>query len=142
MVYNKVRVEVYNKPSDVVEPIKRAVAEMDYDGIVDLIHRLKCNDTFSLANIGDRELTCCNLEGLVEHNWARFEEGCPPIRVSCYVEPVLGSIGQVIILPPPPAEGSMSRVVMVTLREREMMVNLCRDHLIQYFSPTILMGIA
>ncbi|KAK3033870.1 hypothetical protein RJ639_032775 [Escallonia herrerae] len=146
MVYNKVHMELGVQENDhqlikAAMAIKEVVGEMDNEGIMDLIEWLEHNDNYQysppLMN-GRDDLICINLEG-VESYMAMFEDGYKPIRASYYIEPTVGE-GQVIILPSPAGEGVLSRVVMVTLLEDEV-VKLCKDALLMHFSPTILMGV-
>ncbi|KAL6313077.1 hypothetical protein AAG906_006627 [Vitis piasezkii] len=89
------------------------------------------DDRFSVLMGGCDHLICTNLED-VEPYSAMFEEGYAPVRVSYHIEPV-STEGQVLILPAPPEEGPLSRVVMVTLPENEV-VKLCKDVLVLSFS--------
>lgn len=139
MAYNKVEVKPLkeHKLAYAAKAIGEVVAKMDNEGIMDLIDWLSCNDCQCLPLMNGCDLICASLEA-VDSYLAMFEEGFAPNRVSYYVEPVTG-VGQVLILPSPPGEGPLSRVVMVTLPEDEV-VKLCEDDLILRFSPTILMG--
>lgn len=142
MVYNKVNIESLGANNNLVETataIGEVVAKMDNDGIMDLIEWLQHNDNNqSPPLMNGCDLVCANLE-VVDPYSVMFEDGVAPIRVSYYVEPPPG-LGQVLILPPPPGEGMLSRVVMVSLPEDEV-ARLCADDLIVHFSPTILMGV-
>lgn len=120
--------------------VKALMEEMNSKEIMDFIKWLECNSSLSSSGLNcgcDDHLICVNLED-VEPYSAVFEEGCVPIRVSYHVEPVVG-VGQVLILPGPPEEGPLSRVVMVTLPDNEA-VKLCEDVVVLGFSPTFLMG--
>ncbi|KAJ6674050.1 TRICHOTHECENE 3-O-ACETYLTRANSFERASE [Salix viminalis] len=123
---------------DVAKVIGEVMSEMDKDGIIDLIEWLEHNDHQSPPTMNGCDLICASLEA-VDPYLAVFEEDLIPVRVSCYLEPVVG-VGHVLVLPSPPGEGPFSRVVMVTLPEDEA-VRLCEDDLILSFSPTILMGV-
>ncbi|KAG6739327.1 hypothetical protein POTOM_056920 [Populus tomentosa] len=140
MVYNKVNSKSLkeHKLSDVAKAIGEVIAKMDTDGITDLIEWLEHNGYQSPPPMNGCELMCASLEA-VDPYLAVFEEGFVPIRVSSYVEPVVGA-GHVLVLPSPPCEGPLSRTVMVTLPEDEA-ARLCEDDLILHFSPTILMGV-
>jgi hypothetical protein len=140
MVYNKVNSKSLkeHKLSDVAKAIGEVMAKMDNDGITDLIEWLEHNDYQSPPPMNGCELMCASLEA-VDPYLAVFEEGFVPIRVSSYVEPVVGA-GHVLVLPSPPCEGPLSRTVMVTLPEDEA-ARLCEDDLILHFSPTILVGV-
>ncbi|XP_034684433.1 protein ECERIFERUM 26-like [Vitis riparia] len=140
MVYNSVHGGDFNghEISKAAMAIRGVMEKMDSEGIMDLIQWLECNsDRFSVLMGGCDHLICTNLED-VEPYSAMFEEGYAPVRVSYHMEPV-STEGQVLILPAPPEEGPLSRVVMVTLPENEA-VKLCKDVLVLSFSPTILMG--
>ncbi|KAJ8773606.1 hypothetical protein K2173_005852 [Erythroxylum novogranatense] len=139
MVCNKVQTMSLkeNKLSDAAKAIGEAVANMDIDGIMDLIEWLEGNDCHSSPLMNSFNLICTSLE-TVNPYLAMFEEGYNPTRVSYSCEPVVG-LGQVMILPSPPGEGPLSRVVMVTLPEDEI-VKVCEDDMILRFSPTFLMG--
>ncbi|KAI9191297.1 hypothetical protein LWI28_006519 [Acer negundo] len=142
MVYNKVLHAEFsdnkNKLSEAARAIRQVVKKMnENEGIMDLIEWLENNDHNSLPLMNGQDLICANLEGLDLYS-AVFEEGFEPIRVSCYVEPVVG-LGQVLVLPSPPGEGAMSRSVMVTLSEDDG-IKLCEDDLVLQFCPTITMG--
>ncbi|KAJ0089601.1 hypothetical protein Patl1_12800 [Pistacia atlantica] len=142
MVYNKVHAESFDKNelSGAAEAIGEVVRQMDNEGIMDLIEWLGQNDNqISPPSMNGCDLICANLEGLDSYSTV-FEEGFAPSRISCYVEPVLGE-GQILVLPSPTRkEGPLSRIIMVTLTEDEV-VKLCEDDLLLSFSPTILMGI-
>ncbi|KAB5513949.1 hypothetical protein DKX38_027855 [Salix brachista] len=141
MVYNRVNSKNLkeHKLPDVAKAIGEVMSEMDSDGIIDLIEWLEHNDVHqSPPTMNGCDLICASLEA-VDPYLAVFEEDLIPVRVSCYVEPVVG-VGHVLVLPSPPGEGPFSRVVMVTLPEDEA-VRLCEDDLILSFSPTILMGV-
>ncbi|XP_050227469.1 protein ECERIFERUM 26 [Mercurialis annua] len=133
-VYNKIQPKSSNPTVDIVEEM----AKMDIEGMLDLIEWLQSNDWQSTSWMNGGDLICGNLEG-VNPYFSMFEEGFAPIRVSHYVEPV-GGAGYVLVVPAPPGEGEMARVVMVTLPEDEM-VRLCKDDLLLGFSPITLMGL-
>ncbi|KAJ4841929.1 hypothetical protein Tsubulata_047488 [Turnera subulata] len=140
VVYNRVQtdsLQVYDIPNAAIA-IGKVMAEMDHEGIMDFVEWLEHNDCQPPSPlINGCDLICASLEG--ENPYlAMFEQGIAPVRVSYYIEPVKG-MGQVLILPSPQGEGSLSRVVMVTIPEDEV-AKLCRDDLILQFSPTILMG--
>lgn len=141
MVYNKVHAEYsldQNKVAVAARAIGEVVSKMDNEGIMDLIEWLELDDhNKTLPLINGYDLICANLENLDSY-WIGFEEGFKPSRVSYYVEPVFGH-GQILVLPPPPGDSPLSRMVMVTLSEDEA-IKLCQDNLILHFSPTVLMG--
>lgn len=149
MVYNKVDFGKDFDHNDLSKPalaIREVVRKMDFEGIMDLVEYLELNDIYrsSCCDHGHglmrfEGLICVNLEDVEAYN-AIFEDGIfKPVRVSYYVEPVVGQ-GQVLILPSPEGGRSdFSRVVMVTLPGDEA-VKLCEDALLMQFSPTILMG--
>lgn len=140
MVYNKVEGEDLekNKLSDATKAIGEVVRKMDAEGISDLIEWLQTNgDHQALSVMNGCDLICANLEYMESYSTV-FEDGFDPLRVSCYIEPVIG-LGQVFILPSPDGEGPLSRLVMVTLDQDEA-IRVSEDSLILSFSPTILMG--
>ncbi|KAJ0251900.1 hypothetical protein HA466_0127920 [Hirschfeldia incana] len=125
MVYHKVH---YSKPvntedrlwllSYVVQEIHNVTKGLDYDTVMALVEWLGSNNKSLISNGSD--LVCTNLENMRNPSPMMFEEDLILSHLSCYVEgPVTGG-GQVIVLPSPPSEGPMSRVVMVTLPRREM----------------------
>ncbi|XP_061356257.1 protein ECERIFERUM 26 [Gastrolobium bilobum] len=139
MLYNEVHAEGNigeNKLPQAARAIRDVVDKMDVEGIMDLIEWFEHNDINSPAMMNGNDLVFTSLEG-VDPYLALFQDWFKPIRVSYYIEPVLGE-GQFLILPAPPGEGPLSRVVMVTLREEEA-IKLREDDLISQFSPTILM---
>ncbi|PON57940.1 Transferase [Parasponia andersonii] len=140
MVYNQVHSGNLqgNDLSEAAKAIGEVVAKMDNEGVMDLIEWLQENDHRDLPLMNGCDLVCASL-GAVDPYLAVFGDGIRPIHASYYVEPVLG-LGQVLILPGPPGEGPLSRVVMVTLPEDEI-VKLCEDGLLLRFLPTILMGL-
>ncbi|KAK9149761.1 hypothetical protein Scep_008518 [Stephania cephalantha] len=125
---------------DAAKAIESAVKKMeDKEIILDWIEGLeskKVGGDGSFTNGSD--LVCANWESLDPYSTI-FESGQQPIRVSCYVQPVLRE-GQVLILPSTESDGPLSRVAMVTLVEEEA-IRLCKEALIQNFSPNILMGV-
>ncbi|KAI8568959.1 hypothetical protein RHMOL_Rhmol02G0241400 [Rhododendron molle] len=129
-----------NGLSEATFAIGEALKKMENKRILDLIEWLESDnfESYSISTISGRDLICAKLDNMVS-NSTIFEDCYDPIRVSCYIEPVLGE-GQVLILPSPPGEGGFSRVAMVTLPEDEV-VKLCEDALLLQFNPTILMGI-
>ncbi|KAL5783180.1 hypothetical protein ACOSP7_008209 [Xanthoceras sorbifolium] len=143
MIYNNVHADSLddkNKLSGAARAIGEVVKKMDdNERIMDLIEWLEHDDHNSLPFMNSGDLICVNLEDLNLYS-AVFEEGLAPVQVSCYVEPVFG-LGQVVVLPSPPCEGPMSRVVMVTLSDDIDAVKLCEDDLVSRFCPTIIMGI-
>lgn len=141
MVYNKVHAIAEgnlgeNKFPQATSAIRDVMSKMDSEGIMGLIEWLQSNDTNSPTMMNGHDLVCASLED-VDPYLAVFQDCSKPIRVSYYIEPVLGE-GQVLILPAPHEEGPLSRVAMVTLKEEEA-IKLCEDELISQFSPTILM---
>ncbi|KAM6547822.1 hypothetical protein CsatB_019498 [Cannabis sativa] len=142
MVYNQV-----NNPKDVVlenellkatNAIRDVVMKMDNEGIMDLIEWLQHNENKDVPLMNGCDLVCANLD-VANPYLAVFGDMVEPIRVSYYVEPVIG-LGQVLILPGPPKEGPLSRVVMVTLPEDELK-KLRENDLLLSFSPSVLMGL-
>ncbi|KAK1281716.1 hypothetical protein QJS10_CPB22g01021 [Acorus calamus] len=84
-------------------------------------------------------LVCADWAGLGSYG-AVFEAGVRPARVSCYVGPIIGE-GQILILPSSEgSDGSMGRVVMVTLPENQAS-KLCEEPLLLSYSPTLIMGV-
>ncbi|KAL0726486.1 hypothetical protein Bca4012_022579 [Brassica carinata] len=143
MVYHKVH---YSKPvttkdrllllSYVVQEIHNVTKGLDYDTVMDLVEWLSSNNNNPISNGSD--LVCTNLENMGNSRPMMFEEDLILSHVSCYVEGPVAGGGQVIVLPSPSGEGPMSRVVMVTLPQREM-VKVVEDELLQSFSPVLLM---
>ncbi|XP_062109772.1 protein ECERIFERUM 26-like [Humulus lupulus] len=140
MVYNEVNPKgvLENDLSEAAKAIGEVVVKMDNEGVMDLIEWLQCSKKIDAPLMNNCDLVCSYLD-VVDPYLAVFGDKVAPIRVSYYVEPVLG-LGQVLILPGPPKEGPLSKVVMVTLPEDELM-RLCEDDLLLSFSPTILMGL-
>lgn len=146
MLYNKVNAHAAgdlrdndNELTQAVKAVREVVSKMDGEGVMDLIEWLEDNDMNMMnggAMMNGRDLVCASAER-VDPYLAVFEDGVKPIRVSYYVEPVLGE-GQVLILSAPPQEGPLSRVAMVTLPVDEA-IKLCEHDLISHLSPTILM---
>ncbi|GLT97657.1 hypothetical protein SLE2022_152120 [Rubroshorea leprosula] len=141
MVYNKVHVGSSSNCKNMLQEAANGVGEviqkMDIEGIMDLIEWLRDNGDDHLGPVMNGwDLVCAKLEEIEPYE-VMFEDGFGPIRVSYYVEPVFG-VGQVLVLPSPASEGPMSRVVMVTLSEEEV-VKLCQDDLIKRFCPAIMM---
>ncbi|OMO80639.1 Transferase [Corchorus olitorius] len=129
-----------NMLQEATNAIGEVVKKMDGEAIKDLIQWLQCNDHNTVPSMNGYDLVCANLEG-VNPYLARFKDRLEPLRVSYHVEPMVGP-GRVQIMRSPPAavgEGPLSRVVMATLPEDEVAM-LCKDELIQRFSPTVLMG--
>lgn len=138
MVYNNVQAKG-NGFSEAANAVAQVVAKMDSEGITDLIEWLQRKDDEALPLMNGCDLVCASL-GPTNPYLSMFGDGVRPIRASYYVEPVLG-LGQVLIIPGPPGEGPLSRVVMVTLPHDEV-IKLCEDDLLLRFSPTILMGLS
>ncbi|XP_077225677.1 protein ECERIFERUM 26-like [Tasmannia lanceolata] len=145
MVFSKVYGEGL-KEGGLVEAgkaVSDAVGKMGNEGVMDLIEWLESErggrEKLSEERpiLSGPELVCANWESLSSYK-ATFEVGVEPIRVSCYLERVFGE-GQVLILPSPEDEGPLSRMVMVTLPQTQI-VKLCEEALILKYSPTILMG--
>ena len=139
MIYNKVHATKNleeNKFQQAARAIGEVVAKMDIEGIMDLIEWFENNDINSPTMMNGHDLIFASLEG-VDPYLAVFQDCFKPLRVSYYIEPVLGE-GQVLIFLAPPEEGPLSRVVMVTLKVEEA-IKLCEDDLISQFSPTMLM---
>ncbi|WCJ30207.1 HXXXD-type acyl-transferase family protein [Euphorbia peplus] len=135
MVFNKVQTNSAGYDG-ATRAIEKEMEKMDNQVIMDLIGWLENNECKSSPLINGCDLICANLGG-IDPYLATFEQGYEPLRVSYYVEPFAG-VGHVLVLPLSPPGGPMSRVVMVTLPETEV-VKLCEDDLILRFSPTILM---
>lgn len=143
MVYHKVH---YSKPvttkdrllllSYVVKEIHNVTKGLDYDTVMDLVEWLSSNNNNPISNGSD--LVCINLENMANSRPMMFEEDLMLSHVSCYVEGPVAGGGQAIVLPSQLSEGPMSRVVMVTLPQREM-VKVLEDELLQSFSPVLLM---
>lgn len=138
MVYNKIEIESSNTLASASKAIGEIITKMDNEGIMDLIEWLQYNDQQQAPLMNGCNLICANLEDLDPYV-ATFEDGFSPIRVSYYVEPVVGS-GQVLILPSSPEEGPLSRVAMVTLPKDEV-VKLLEDRFLLQFSPAVLLGL-
>ena len=120
--------------------IQEAIGKVDKQGIEDLIEWLNQYEHHSslplwLGGHGDN-LLFINLETVDSYSTI-FVESYEPIRVSCYIEPFV-SKGKVLVLPSHSCEGSLSRLVMITLPSNEAM-KLCEDGFLARFSPTILM---
>ncbi|KAM7274540.1 hypothetical protein ACFE04_016406 [Oxalis oulophora] len=143
MVYNKVNLlessssnlDNNNKLAMASNAISKVMVKMDNEGIMDLIEWLEGNHKECAPPMmnGTSDLICVNLEGVDSYK-AVFEHRFDPIRVSYCIEPV-SQFGQVLVLAVPNRDFLLSRVVMVTLPEDEM-VKLCQDELILGFSPT------
>ncbi|XP_010051199.2 protein ECERIFERUM 26-like [Eucalyptus grandis] len=125
MVYNNSLHARDNEEDNSLPGAAKAIGEMmaklDKNGVMDLIEWLEINDDTGPKNtrsLNFSELLFLNLEG-IEPDTARFEDTHAPIRVSCFFEPPCKE-GQVVILPSTPKDGPMSRVVMVTLPEDEL----------------------
>ncbi|XAR69348.1 Rosmarinate synthase [Bertholletia excelsa] len=140
-VYNRVYgecLELENRLAKAAFAVRAVVRKMDVEGTMDLIEWLEGTPGWSPPYMNAYDLICTNFDG-VDPYLAIFEDSFKPVHVSCYIEPALGQ-GQVLILPSPPNEGTLSRVVMVTLPEDEI-TRLCEDELLLQFNPTILMGL-
>ncbi|MED6171520.1 hypothetical protein PIB30_041330 [Stylosanthes scabra] len=140
MIYSKVHYNANLEGNVFVQAtrsIGEAVAKMDNEGILNLIEWLEKNDKNSPRMINGPDLICASLENVDPYLSVFHQNWFKPLRVSCYIEPIMGE-GQVLILPGAPEEGPLSRVAMVTLKEKET-IKLCEDDLISQFSPTILM---
>lgn len=143
MVYHKVH---YSKPvktkdkllllSQAIQEIHNITKRLDYDTVMDLIEWLSSNSN-PLSNGSD--LVCTNLEDMWSSRPMMFEEDIIMSHVSCYLEGPVAGGGQVIVLPSRSGEGPMSRVVMVSLPQREM-VKVIGDELLLSLSPVLLMG--
>ncbi|KAF9617011.1 hypothetical protein IFM89_033081 [Coptis chinensis] len=146
MIFNKVCGEESMEVGlpNAAKAIENAMQKMGNEGIMDLLEWLESNSDGDLKNdykppppINGPDLVCANWESLNPYS-AIFESRGKPIRVSYYFERVFGE-GQILILPSPDGNSSLSRVAMVTLPEHQV-VKLCEEDLILRFSPTILMG--
>uniref|UniRef100_A0A7N0ZT73 Uncharacterized protein n=1 Tax=Kalanchoe fedtschenkoi TaxID=63787 RepID=A0A7N0ZT73_KALFE len=142
VVYNKVvSSEEGAAPHQAAKAISRAVAEMDSEGIMDLVEWLEQKDGQYHPSLDGTELVCADLEGLEESKRAVFDQdagGGGPVRVSYYLEPFFGE-GHVLIMPSTSGgDGAMSRVVMVTL-PRDEVTRVCEDELVRSFCPTVVM---
>ncbi|KAF3781310.1 ECERIFERUM 1 protein [Nymphaea thermarum] len=82
------------------------------------------------------DLVCINLENLEPYS-AIFQKGTEPLHVSFHLLPMVGSEGQIMILPSP--QGGLSRMVMVSL-PLDQIKRLREDAAILGFNPTILGG--
>ncbi|KAF3603505.1 hypothetical protein F2Q69_00033011 [Brassica cretica] len=143
MVYHKVH---YSKPvkaidrllllSYVVQEIHNVTKGLDYHAVMDLVEWLGRNNKNPISNGSD--LVCTNLENMGNPRPIMFEEDLMLSHLSCYVEGPVAGGGQVIVLPSPSGEGPMSRVVMISLPQREM-VKVLEDEFLQSFSPVVLM---
>ncbi|XP_010438318.1 PREDICTED: rosmarinate synthase-like [Camelina sativa] len=143
MVYHKVP---YSKPVKTkdkmlllfhaVEEIQNITKRLDYDTVMDLIEWLGSNNNGAISNGSD--LVCTNLENMSHPRPMMFEEDLVLSHVSCYVKGPVAGGGQVIVLPSPSGKGQKSRVVMVSLPEREM-VKVVEDELLLSFSPVVIM---
>ncbi|MQL91381.1 hypothetical protein Taro_023992 [Colocasia esculenta] len=119
-----------------------AMTHLDKPGVMGLIEWLEAAHE---ETSGPTKMTLCGPR-LLFANWedlgpyvATFEPGIRPIRVSYYLEPVVGE-GQVLVLPLARGHaGSVGRVVMVTLPDEQLDV-LCGDVLILGYEPEMLMG--
>lgn len=141
MVYHKVP---YSKPVKTKDRLFHAVQEiqdttkrLDYDTVMDLIEWLSSNNG-AISNGSD--LVCTNLENMSHSRPMMFEDDLVLSHMSCYVKGPVAGGGQVIVLPSPSSKGQMSRVVMVSLPQREM-VKVVEDELLLSFSPVLLMKI-
>lgn len=143
MVYHKVH---YSKPvkaidrllllSYVVQEIHNVTKGLlDYHAVMDLVEWLGSNNNNPISNGSD--LVCTNLENMGNPRPMMFEEDLMLSHLSCYVEGPVAGGGQVIVLPSSSGDGPMSRVVMVSLPQREM-VKVLEDELLQSFSPVLL----
>ncbi|KAG7545754.1 Transferase [Arabidopsis suecica] len=119
-----------------VQEIENITKKLDYDTVMDLIEWLSSSNNGAISNGSD--LVCTNLENMSYSRPMMFEEDLVLSHVSCYVEGPVAGGGQVIVLPSPPGKGPMSRVVMVSLPEREM-VKVVEDELLLSFSPVVIM---
>ncbi|KAG7617761.1 Transferase [Arabidopsis thaliana x Arabidopsis arenosa] len=139
MVYHKVP---YSKPVKTkdkllfhaVQEIENITKRLDYDTVMDLIEWLSSNNG-AISNGSD--LVCTNLENMSHSRAMMFEEDLALSHVSCYVEGPVAGGGQVIVLPSPPGKEPMSRVVMASLPQREM-VKVIADELLLSFSPVVI----
>lgn len=114
--------------------IEEAVAKMGRDDVMEVVEWLESEKCEKINPLNSSDLICVNLES-VDWYSAVFEDNATPLRVSCYVEPAVGT-GRILILPAP--EGDGGRVVQVTVAEDEG-EKLPEDALIKQFDPTILM---
>ncbi|KAG7541047.1 Transferase [Arabidopsis thaliana x Arabidopsis arenosa] len=141
MVYHKVPYSKPVKTKDTllihaVQEIENITKKLDYDTVMDLIEWLSSSNNGAISNGSD--LVCTNLENMSYSRPMMFEEDLVLSHVSCYVEGPVAGGGQVIVLPSPPGKGPMSRVVMVSLPQREM-VKVVEDELLLSFSPVVIM---
>lgn len=141
MLYNKVHIEgnlgESNKFSQAASAIRDVMAKMDTEGTMDLIEWFENNGVNSPTMMNSHDLVIASLEGEDPYLAVFHQDWLKPLRVSYYIEPVLGE-GQVLILSAPHEEGPLGRVAMVTLKEEEAIM-LCEDELILQLSPTIFM---
>ncbi|KAF2585917.1 hypothetical protein F2Q70_00034088 [Brassica cretica] len=143
MVYHKVHYPQPVKTKDrllllsyVVQEIHNVTKGLDYHAVMNLVEWLGSNNNNPISNGSD--LVCTNLENMGNPRPMMFEEDLILSHVSCYVEGHVAGGGQIIVLPSPSGERPMSRVVMVSLPQREM-VKVLEDELLQSFSPVLLM---
>ncbi|KAI3913004.1 hypothetical protein MKW92_040024 [Papaver armeniacum] len=147
MVFNKVAgdigvVEEEAGLANAARAIQNVVGEMEEkERIMDLIEWLDKNTGTHriLQPINGNDIICANWDNLDPYS-AEFESGFKLVRASYHLGPVFGE-GQVLILPSPKGsekEGSMGRVVMVTLPKDEA-AKLIEESLILNLSPNILM---
>ncbi|XP_028802356.1 shikimate O-hydroxycinnamoyltransferase [Neltuma alba] len=141
-VYNKVHAgdlgNDNNRLAQAASAIREAVSKMNSEGIMDLIEWFEDSELNCPTMMNGHDVICGNIEE-VNPYMTRFEDGLEPIRVSYYVEPVLGE-GQVLIMPAPTEEGPSGRVATVTLRE-DQASKLCEHDLISHLCPTTSMKI-
>ncbi|KAI3981948.1 hypothetical protein MKX01_018854 [Papaver californicum] len=147
MVFNKVLgdigvIEEEAGLANAARAIQNTVGKMEVKGrIMDLIEWLEKNTSThrSFKPVNGNDIICANWDNLDPYS-AEFESGFKPVRASYHLGPVFGG-GQVLILPSPKGsekEGSMGRVVMVTLPKDEA-AKLIEESLILNLSPNILM---
>ncbi|KAK9682588.1 hypothetical protein RND81_10G083800 [Saponaria officinalis] len=141
MIYNKVDGDGV-RMDDLVSStraVETAVENMTKDEIFGLIEWLDNydNDLSPQPVVSSDNLVFINLEDTDPYS-STIIEGYGPIRVSYYIESIVGK-EKVLILPSRPNEGQLSRVVMVTLSS-DQALKLCDDNYLARFSPVVIMG--
>lgn len=119
--------------------IGEEIEKVNKENILDLIEWLDHYNNFSPPSSFDKDnLIFLNLENVDPYS-AVFVYGYEPIKIAFYNESPFVEKGKILVLPSHPSQGKLSRIVMVTLPDNEVM-KLCEDTFLTRFSPTILMG--
>ncbi|CAN6442064.1 unnamed protein product [Victoria cruziana] len=119
--------------------IHDAVGKMGKDEMVDLLEYMESNtDEYgrhlkTVLHYGP-DLVCINLENLAPYS-SVFPKGSEPVHVSFHILPMVGSEGQIMVLPSP--LGGLSRMVVVSL-PFDQIAEIREDAAILSLSPTIL----